>query len=51
MQTSAKARIAALESKLGIKSQPEVDDVKKKERETPKKTEWGRNSSDSPGIG
>ena len=36
-QTNADARIAALEAKLGISSQPKEGDVKRKERETPKK--------------
>ena len=35
-QTIEEARIAALQAKLGISCQPKEDDVKKKERETPK---------------
>ena len=42
-QTSADARIATLEAKLGIPSQPEEGDVKKKGGEAPKKPKWGRN--------
>ena len=43
MQTSADASIAALEAKLGIRSQPKEGDVKKTEGETPKEPAWGRN--------
>ena len=40
-QTSTDARIAALEAKLGIHSQAEDVDVKKKEGETPEELAWG----------
>ena len=43
-QTSTDARIAALEAKLGITSQLEEGDVKKKEGGTPKEPKWGKNS-------
>ena len=42
-QTSADARISALEAKLGIASQPEQGGVKEKEGGTLKETIWGRN--------
>ena len=42
-QTSTEIRIAALEAKFGITSQPEQGDVKKKEGEIPKEPKWGRN--------
>ena len=41
-QTSTDTRMAALEAKLGIVSQPEVVGVKKKEEETPEEPKWGR---------
>ena len=46
-QTSTDARIAALEAKRGIASQPKEVDVKKKEGETPKEPKWGRNRGNS----
>ena len=42
-QTSADARIAALEAKLGIASQPKEGNAKKKEGEIPKEPAQGRN--------
>ena len=42
-QTSTDARINALETKLGITSQPKENDVKKKKGETPKEPKWGKN--------
>ena len=42
-QTSTDARIATLEAKLGINSQLEESDAKKKEGETPKEPAWERN--------
>ena len=42
-QTNADARIATFEAKLGIASQPKEGDVKKKEGETPKEPQWGKN--------
>ena len=42
-QTSAEARITALEAQLEICSQPEEGDIKKKEGETPKIPACGRN--------
>ena len=39
-QTSTATRIAALEAQVGISSQPEEGDVKKKEGETPEEPAW-----------
>ena len=41
-QTSTDARIAALDAKLRINSQPEEGHIKKKEGETPKEPAWRR---------
>ena len=41
-QTSADARMAALEAKLGITSQSEEGDVKTKDGETPEEPKWMR---------
>ena len=41
-QPNADARIAALDTKLGIHSQPKEGDVKKKEREAVKEPTWGK---------
>ena len=53
-QTSTDARVAALEAKLRITSQPEEDDANKKEREAPQEPS-GENQresyGDSPGLG
>ena len=46
-QTKTDARIAALEAKLGIASQPKQGDVKKKVGEAPKELTWGRNRENS----
>ena len=43
-QTSVDTRIAALEAKVGITSQPKKGDVKKKEGETLEEPKWERNS-------
>ena len=42
-QTSADARIAALEAKLRISFQPKEDNVNINEGATPKEPSWGRN--------
>ena len=42
-QKGADARIAALEAKLRISSQPEEGDIKKTKGETPKEPAWRRN--------
>ena len=42
-QPSAQARTAALETLLGISSQPKEVDVKKIEGKTPKEPSWRRN--------
>ena len=42
-QANADARIAALEAKLRVSSQPKEEDVKKKEGEIPKEPTWRRN--------
>ena len=53
-QTSADARISALEAQLGITSQPKQRDVKKKKEGLPKKIsgeKQGKSCGDLPGIG
>ena len=42
-QTSTDTRIAALETKFQINSQPEDSDTKNKEGENPKEPAWRRN--------
>ena len=49
-QTSADARIAALEAKLWISSQPKEGNVKKMKGETPEESVQGRNRGNSEVI-